>query len=59
MKKITLTLNLEDTRIINDDDDEFDDVKDEMLTDMYEYMSSMNFGYFCNMCNIEINEVEE
>ena len=56
MKKITLTLNLEDTRIINDDD-EFDDVKDEMLTDMYEYMSSMNFGYFCNMCDIEI-EVE-
>ena len=58
MKKITLTLNLEDTRIINDDD-KFDDVKDEMLTDMYEYMKYMSFGYFCNMCNIEINEVEE
>ena len=58
MKKITLTLNLEDTRIINGYD-EFDDVKNKMLTDMYEYMKYMSFGYFCNMCNIEINEVEE
>ena len=57
MKKIILTLNLCDTRIINEDD-EFDDVKDEMLTEMYEYMSYMNFGTFCNMCDIEI-EVEE
>ena len=57
MKKITLTLNLEDTRIINDDD-EFDDVKDEMLTEMYEYMSYMSFGAFCSMCDIKL-EVEE
>ena len=55
MKKITLTLNLEDTKIINDDD-EFDDVKNEMLTDMYEYIKYMGFGYFCNMCDIEIEE---
>ena len=58
MKKITLTLNLEDTRIINGDDD-IEDIKLGMLTDMYEYMSSMNFGYFCNLCDIEINEVTE
>ena len=58
MKKITLTLSDYDTRIINDDDD-IEDIKLKMLTDMYEYMSSMNFGYFCNMCDIEINEVEE
>ena len=57
MKKITLTLNLEDTRIINEDD-EFDDVKDKMLIEMYEYMSYMNFGAFCNMCDIEIEEEE-
>lgn len=56
MKKITLTLNLEDTRIINDD--EFDDIKDTMLTDMYKYMSYMSYGTFCNMCDIEINEEE-
>lgn len=58
MKKITLTLNLEDTVIINEDD-EFDDAKDSMLTCMYEYMSYMSYGTFCNMCDIEINEVEE
>ena len=57
MKKITLTLNLEDMRIINEDD-EFEDIKDEMLTDMYDYMSNMSFGAFCNMCDIEL-EVEE
>ena len=57
MKKITLTLSDYDTRIINDDDD-IEDIKLKMLTDMYEYMSSMNFGYFCNMCDIEINEVK-
>ena len=58
MKKITLTLSDYDTRIINDNDD-IEDIKLKMLTDMYEYMSSMNFGYFCNLCDIEINEVEE
>ena len=58
MKKIALTLNLEDTRIINEDDD-IKDIKLKMLTDMYEYMKYMSFGYFCNMCDIEINEVEE
>ena len=57
MKKITLTLSDYDTRIINEDDD-IEDIKLKMLTDMYEYMSSMNFGYFCNLCDIEINEVE-
>ena len=58
MKKIVLTLNLEDTRIINEDDG-IEDIKLKMLTDMYEYMKYMSFGYFCNMCDIEINEVEE
>ena len=58
MKKITLTLSDYDTRIINEDDD-IEDIKLKMLTDMYEYMSSMTFGYFCNLCDIEINEVEE
>ena len=55
MKKITLTLNLDDTRIINEDDN-IDDVKEEMLTDMYEYMKYMSFGTFCNMCDIKIEE---
>ena len=58
MKKITLKLNLEDTRIINEDD-EFEDIKDEMLTDMYDYVTYMSFGAFCNMCDIKINEVVE
>ena len=57
MKKITLTLNLEDTRIINKDDD-IENIKLKMLDDMYEYMKYISFGYFCNMCDIEISEVE-
>lgn len=59
MKKITLALNLEDTdtRIINEDD-EFEDIKYEMITDMYDYITHMSFGAFCNMCDIEIEELE-
>lgn len=55
MKKITLTLNLEDMRIINEDD-EFEDIKYEMLGDMYDYVTYMSYGAFCNMCDIEIEE---
>ena len=57
MKKITLTLNLEDMRIINEDD-EFDCVKDEMLGDMYVYLNYMTYGAFCNICDIKIEEEE-
>ena len=57
-KKITLTLNLEDTRIVDENDD-IDDVKDEMLTDMYDYVTHITFGDFCNECNIEIEELED
>ena len=57
-KKITLTLNLEDTRIVDENDD-IDDVKDEMLTDMYDYVTHITFGAFCNECNIEIEELED
>ena len=58
MKKIALTLKLKDARIINDDD--IDDIKLKMLTDMYEYITSiMSFETFCNMCIKEISEVEE
>ena len=56
-KKITLTLNLEDTRIVNEDD-EIDDVKDEMLADMHDYVTHMTFGAFCNECDIEIEDLE-
>ena len=56
-KKITLTLTLDDTRII-DEDDEVDDIKNEMLIDMYDYVTHMSYGAFCNDCNIEI-EVED
>ena len=59
MKRITLTLNPKDTRIINDDDD-IEDIKFKMITEMYYYvMLSMKFGTFCDMCDIEIKEVEE
>lgn len=57
-KKITLTLNLDDTRIINEDDD-IDDVKDEMLDDMHDYVTHMTFGAFCKECNIEIEDLED
>lgn len=57
-KKITLTLNLEDTRILNEDD-EFDDVKDEMLADMHDYITHISFGAFCNECDIEVEELED
>lgn len=56
-KKITLTLTLDDTRIINEDDD-IDYVKDEMLTDMYDYITHITFGEFCNECDIEIEDLE-
>lgn len=56
-KKITLTLNLDDTRIVDENDD-IDYVKDEMLTDMYDYLKDISFGDFCNECNIEV-EVED
>lgn len=57
-KKITLTLNLEDTRILNEDD-EIDDVKDEMLADMHDYVTHMTFGAFCNECDIKVEELED
>lgn len=56
-KKITLTLNLDDTRIVDENDD-IDYVKDEMLTDMYDYVTHISFEDFCNECNIEV-EVED
>lgn len=56
-KKITLTLTLDDTIII-DENDEIDDIKDEMLIDMYDYVTHMSYGAFCNECDIEV-EVEE
>lgn len=57
-KKITLTLNLEDTRILNEDD-EINDVKDEMLADMHDYITHITFGDFCNECNIKVEELED
>ena len=57
-KKITLTLNLEDT-ITVDENDDIDYVKDEMLYLMHDYVTHMTFGDFCNKCNIEIKEVED
>lgn len=57
-KKITLTLNLEDTRILNEDD-EIDYVKDEMLADMHDYVTHMTFGAFCNECDIEIEDLKD
>ena len=57
-KKITLTLNLEDT-ITVDENDDIDDAKDEMLTDMYDYVTHITFGDFSNKCNIEIEELED
>ena len=56
-KKITLTLNLDDTRIVDENDD-IDDVKDEMLYDMHDYITHMSFGAFCNECDINV-EVED
>ena len=56
-KKITLTLNLDDTRIVDENDD-IDDVKDEMVTDMYDYITHLSFEAFCKECNIEV-EVED
>ena len=56
-KKITLTLNLDDTRIVDENDD-IDYVKDEMRTDMYDYLKYISFEDFCNECNIEV-EVED
>ena len=57
-KKITLTLNLDDTRII-DEDDEIDNVKDEMLADMHDYVTHMTFEDFCNECDIEIEDLKD
>ena len=57
-KKITLTLNLDDTRIVDDNDD-IDDVKDEMLNDMHDYMTHLSFEAFCKECNIEIEDLED
>ena len=57
-KKITLTLNLEDTIIVNEDD-EIDYVKDEMLYGGHDYVTHITFGAFCNKCNIEIEELEQ
>ena len=56
-KKITLTLNLEDTITVSEDDD-IDYVKDEMLYLMHDYVTNITFGDFCNKCNIEIEELE-
>lgn len=56
-KKITLTLNLDDTRIVDENDD-IDYVKDEMLDDMHDYVTHMTFEDFCNEFNIEF-EVED
>lgn len=52
-KKITLTLTLDDTRIV-DENDEVEDIKDEMLIDMYDYVTHMSYGAFCNECDIEV-----
>lgn len=57
-KKITLTLTLDDTRILNEDD-EIDDVKDEMLADMHDYITHLTFGAFCNECDIKVEELED
>ena len=57
-KKITLTLNLDDTRIADENDD-IDYVKDEMLTDMYDYLKHISFEAFCNECNIEVEVKDE
>ena len=56
-KKVTLALTLDDTRIVDENDD-IDDVKDEMLTDMYDYITHLSFEAFCKECNIEV-EVED
>ena len=45
-KKITLTLNLEDTIIVNEDDE-------------IDYVTHITFGAFCKECNIEIEELKE
>ena len=57
-KKITLTLNLEDTITVSEDD-EIDYVKDEMLYLMHDYLKYISFEDFCNECNIEIEELED
>lgn len=57
-KKITLTLTLDDTRILNEDD-EIDDVKDEMVADMHDYITHLTFGAFCNECDIKVEELED
>ena len=57
-KKITLTLNLEDTITVSEDD-EIDYVKDEMLYLMHDYVTHISFEDFCNECNIEIEELED
>ena len=57
-KKITLTLNLEDTIIVSEDD-EIDYVKDEMLYLMYDHVKNMSFGAFCNECDIKVEELED
>ena len=57
-KKITLTLNLEDTITVSEDD-EINYVKDEMLYLMYDHVKNMSFGDFCNECNIEIEDLKD
>ena len=57
-KKITLTLNLEDTITVSEDD-EIDYVKDEMLYLMYDHVKNMSFGDFCNECDIKVEELED
>ena len=57
-EKITLTLNLEDTITVSEDD-EIDYVKDEMLYLMHDYVTHITFEAFCKECNIEIEELED
>lgn len=56
--KITLTLNLEDSTTVSEDD-EVDYVKDEMLYLMYDHVKNMSFGDFCNECDIKVEELED
>ena len=42
MKKITLTFNIDDEMII-DENDNIENIKDKMLSNMFDYLSYMSF----------------
>ena len=57
MKKITLTFKIDDEMIIGENDN-IENIKDKMLSNMFDYLSYMSFWTFCDICDIEIKEEE-